>query len=205
MLPLRTESVVAGLGKVSDERRRGRLGFALVVVVGDPLNRECLRAWNVAVRIEHALGKQRSRGDGLHRRARCDSCSECEVVEAGVIRDGQDLAGRWLDDDHRAVVMLADGRLGSPLGCCVDRCGESSDVPGRDDDCLGVDEGLACRALDLDVQARGSVARGRACLQARGDVVQPRVAVTGEIVAAGVVDRGNARSDRDGSKVRGRR
>ena len=35
-------------------------------------------------------------------------------------------------------------------------------------------------------------------------MAQPRVAVTGQIVAAGVGDRGHARGDRDGGKVRGR-
>ena len=94
--------------------------------------------------------------------------------------------------------MPVDGRPGSLLRCRVDRRGESGDVPRRDHDRLGVDEGLARPALNLDVQARGSVPRGRACLQARGDVVQPCVTVTGEIVAAGVGDRGDARGDRDG-------
>src|SRR5258708_665733 len=105
---------------------------------------------------------------------------------------------------NRAVVMPVDGRPGSLLRCRVDRCGESRDVPRRDHDRLGAGEGLARPALNLDVQARGSVPGGRACLQPRGDVVQPRVTVTGEIVAAGVGDRGDPRGDRDGIKVRGR-
>ena len=100
--------------------------------------------------------------------------------------------------------MRTDGRPGSLLRCRVDRCGESRDVSRRDHDRLGAGEGRARPALDLDVQARGPVPRGRACLQVSCDVVQPRVTVTGEIVAAGVGDRGDARGDRDGSKVRGR-
>src|SRR5215467_14359603 len=115
MLPLRAEGVVARLGVVGDEWSRWWLGLALVVVVGDPLDRERLRAGNGAGGREHAFVEQRGRGDGLHRRTRCHCCGEREVVETGIVSDYQDLASRWLDDDHRAVLVPADGSLGSPL------------------------------------------------------------------------------------------
>src|ERR1035438_3163497 len=73
----------------------------------------------------------------------------------------------------------------------ADRGGQARYVVRRDDDRLAVRHQLVPGGLDLDVQAGTALAGGRLALQQVGDRGQPGVAVGGEVVPAGIVDRGD--------------